>query len=154
MPAAAEEDEDEDDDDEDDDDEDDDEVCWPSSLASVMLTAAACIAYVFGILLGCSSFCTCCSALCNGPYVRFSHLLNTLLRWLQEVEGVPAAKAAAAAAAAEEDEEDSDEEDSDEEDDEDVKMEQAPTIAAGVKRKAEVVLPNMLEHWSRGVQLY
>lgn len=51
---------------------------------------------------------------------------------------MPAAKPAAAAAAAEEEEEDSDEEDSVEEEDEDVKMEQAPTIAAGVKRKAEV----------------
>ena len=57
---------------------------------------------------------------------------------------MPAAKTAAAAAAAEEDEEDSDEEDSDEEDDEDVKMEQAPTVAAGVKRKAEVCFQTCL----------
>ena len=48
---------------------------------------------------------------------------------------MPAAQSGAVAA---EEEEDSDEEDSDEEDDEDVKMEQAPTIAAGVKRKAGV----------------
>ena len=63
---------------------------------------------------------------------------------------MPAAKTAAAAAAAEEDEEDSDEEDSDEEDDEDVKMEEAPTIAAGVKRKAEVCSLFFREHCSGG----
>lgn len=50
----------------------------------------------------------------------------------------PAAPKAAAAAADEEEEED-DEDDDDDDEDEDEEMKQAPSIAAGVKRKAKVL---------------